>query len=70
MVSAQTILILGGLALFIFAGGVGLSRTAFGQARTDFKSITGGISDRVKRISLNKMNTKNNAVDDAGEMIF
>jgi len=70
MVSAQTILILGGLALFIFAGGVGLSKTAFGQARTDLKSITGGISDRVKRISLNKMNTKNNATDEAGEMIF
>ena len=70
MVSAQTILILGGLALFVFAGGVGLSKTAFGQARTDLKSITGGISDRVKRISLNKMNTKNNATDEAGEMIF
>ena len=70
MVSAQTILILGGLALFVFAGGVGLSKTAFGQARTDLKSITGGISDRVKRISLNKMNTKNNPTDDAGEMII
>jgi len=70
MVSAQTVLILGGLALFVFAGGIGLSKTAFGQAKTDFKSITGGISRRVKDISLNKMNTENNSRDQAGETIF
>jgi len=70
MVSAQTILILGGIAVFIFAGGIGLSKTAFGQVQTDFKSITGGISQRVKDISLNKMNTKDNPKDQAGEMIF
>ncbi len=57
MVSAQTILILGGLALFVFAGGIGISKTAFGQVKTDFKSITGGISERVKNISMN--NTEN-----------
>ena len=57
MVSAQTILILGGLALFVFAGGIGISKTAFGQVKTDFKSITGGISERVKNVSMN--NTEN-----------
>ena len=70
MVSAQTILILGGLALFLFAGGIGISKTAFAQARTDLQTISGGISERVKKISLNKMNTSNNSRDQAGEMIF
>jgi len=70
MVSAQTILILGGIGLFIFAGGVGLSRTAFGQVKTDFKSISGGISERVKRISLNQMNSADNPMDRSGETIF
>jgi len=70
MVSLQTILLLGGLALFVFAGGIGLSKTAFGQARTDLKSISGGISQRVKNISLNKMDSSNNSTDGAGETIF
>jgi len=70
MVSAQTILILGGLALFLFAGGIGISKTAFAQARTDLSTLTGGISERVKNISLNKMNTSNNSRDQAGETIF
>jgi len=70
MVSAQTILILGGIALFVFAGGIGISKTAFAQARTDLKSISGGISERVKNITLNKMNSSDNSTDRAGEMIF
>ncbi len=69
MVSANTIIILGGLALFIFAGGVGLSKTAFGQVKTDFKSITGDISARVKGITNNKNDFSNNPSDRAGEMI-
>jgi len=70
MVAFQTILILGGIGLFVFAGGVGLSKTAFGQIKTDFKSISGGISERVKNISLNKMDSSNNPTDGAGETIF
>ncbi|MCH8328851.1 MAG: hypothetical protein IIB81_00485 [Nanoarchaeota archaeon] len=69
MVSAQTILILGGIALFVFAGGVGLSKTAFGQVKTDFKSITGGISSRVKGITNNQKDFSNNPSDRAGELI-
>jgi len=70
MVSATTILVIGGLAVFVFAGGVGLSKTAFGQIQTDFKMITGGISSRVKGITQNKMDVENNPMDKAGEMIF
>jgi len=70
MVSAQTVIILGGLVLFVLAGGIGLSKTAFAQAQTDLKMLTGGITERVKRISLNKMNTSNNSRDKAGEIIF
>jgi len=70
MVSAQTILILGGLALFLFAGGIGISKTAFAQARTDLATISGGISKRVKNISLNTMNSSDNSMDRAGETIF
>ena len=70
MVSAQTILIIGGLAVFVFAGGIGISKTAFGQAQTDLKMITGGISSRVKGITSNKMDVENNPMDKAGEMIF
>jgi len=70
MVSAQTLLIIGGLALFVIAGGVGLSKTAFGQAKADLKNITGDISSRVKRITQNKMDVSNNSTDKAGETIF
>ena len=70
MVSAQTILILGGIAVFIVAGGIGISKTAFGQVQTDFKTITGGISSRVKGITSNKLDAENNPMDKAGEMIF
>jgi len=70
MVSAQTILILGAFGLFILAGGIGISKTAFGQVRTDLKTLTGGISERVKNISLNNMNTSHNSRDQAGETIF
>ena len=70
MVSAQTILILGALGLFVFAGGIGLSKTAFAQAKTDLKNISGDISSRVKRITQNKMDVSNNPTDRAGETIF
>lgn len=70
MVSATTILILGGLALFIFAGGVAISKTAFTQVQTDFKMITGGISERVKGITGNKIDTTNNPTDRSGATIF
>jgi len=69
MVSAQTLLIFGGLALFVFAGGIGISKTAFGQVQTDFKSLTGGISSRVKSISQNRFDGTNNPTDRSGEMI-
>ena len=70
MVSAQTILILGGAILFVIAGGVGISKQAFGQVQTDFKMLSGGISERVKGITSNKMDVENNPMDKAGEMIF
>jgi len=70
MVSATSLLLIGGLALFVFAGGVGLSKTAFGQVQTDFKKITGGISERVKGITNKNMDSTNNPTDRAGEMIF
>lgn len=70
MVSASAILLIGGLALFVFAGGVGLSKTAFGQAKTDFKMITGGISSRVKGITQNKLDVENNPTDRSGAVIF
>ena len=70
MVSAQTILIIGAGLLFVFAGGIGISKQAFGQVQTDFKMITGGISSRVKGITQNKMDVENNPMDKAGEMIF
>ena len=70
MVSASAIILIGGLALFVFAGGVGLSKTAFGQVKTDFKMITGGISERVKGITNKNIDTTTNPMDRAGEMIF
>ncbi len=69
MVSATTLLLFGGLALFVFAGGVGLSKSAFGQVKTDFKMLTGGISSRVKGITNNINDFSNNPSDRAGEMI-
>ncbi len=72
MVSAQTILILGGLALFVVAGGVGISQNAFGQAKTDFTRIKGNISGNETVINLSerfKKARQNNPTDKAGEMI-
>jgi len=69
MVSAQTIIIIGGLALFLLAGGIGISKTAFAQVQTDFKSIAGGISSRVKGITQNTMDSSNNPLDKAGNVI-
>jgi len=70
MVSASAILLIGGFALFVFAGGVGLSKTAFSQVQTDFKKITGGISERVKGITQNKLDVENNPTDRSGATIF
>jgi len=70
MVSATTLLLIGGLALFVVAGGVGLSKTAFGQVKTDFKMLSGGITERVKGISSKKIDSTNNPMDRAGETIF
>ncbi len=72
MVSANTILILGGIALFIFAGGVGLSKTAFGQIGTDINKIKSGISGNQTVINLSerfKKSRENNPTDRSGEMI-
>ncbi len=72
MVSAQTILILGGVALFIFAGGVGLSTQAFGQVKTDFTKIKSGISKNdtiVNAVNRFRSSRENNPTDKAGEMI-
>ncbi len=73
MVSATTIILLGGLALFVFAGGVGVSRSAFAQAKSDFSKIRSGVQDNelvVNTIDRFVMQTKNNPKDKAGEMIF
>jgi hypothetical protein len=70
MVSISAIILIGGLALFVLAGGVGISKVALGQIKTDFSMITGGISERVKGITGNKIDTQTNPMDKAGEMIF
>ena len=50
MVSATTILIIGGIGIFALAGGIGLSKQAFAQVQTDFSSIKSGVSERVTNV--------------------
>jgi len=50
MVSAKIILALLSVAVFFVAGGGSLIRPAFAQARTDFESIRGGLTEQVKNI--------------------
>lgn len=50
MVSAQTILIISGLALFLVAGGGALVSPAFAQVKSDFGNIKGGVTEQVKSI--------------------
>jgi len=50
MVEAKTILILLGIAVFLVAGGGSLVRPAFAQAKEDFTTVKGGISQTVKDI--------------------
>ncbi len=73
MVSAKTIIILGGLALFFVAGGVGISKSAFGQASTDLKALTGNITQNttIRNVLDNFQKRRADmATDKAGETIF
>ena len=74
MVSAQNLLIIGGIILFLVAGGGSLIAPAFAQAKSDIGKIRGGVSENVKNIKLslqkNGNSMDNNSRDRAGEMIF
>lgn len=50
MVSASTILIIGGIGLFLVAGGGALISPAISQAKTDFSKIKGGVTENVSMI--------------------
>jgi len=70
--SAKNIIIIGGVLLFVFAGGIGLSQTAFAQAKTDFTKVKGDISKNERVIDLVdrfKSRRDQNPTDKAGEMI-
>jgi len=50
LVSAQTILIIGGIVLFLVAGGGSLVRPALEQGRKDLSQIKGSVTEQVKNI--------------------
>jgi len=70
MVSAQTLLIVGGIVLFLVAGGGALLAPALATARKDLSKLKTGITELSKRNEQDKMNISNNPMDRAGEMIF
>jgi len=50
MVSAKTIVIVLGLALFFVAGGGSLLRPAFATAKEDITSLTSGVREQIQNI--------------------
>ena len=73
MPSTTNLILIGGVLLFVFAGGVGLSKSAFAQGKEDFTRITGGFSKRFNEVIANNEEKKRleklNPTDRAGEMI-
>jgi len=70
LVSAQTLLIISGIVLFLVAGGGSLIRPALAQGREDISKLRTEITQLSKRTEQDKMNISNNPMDRAGEMIF
>ena len=62
MVSLTAIILIGGVALFLIAGGGSLISPALGQARTDLDKAKGFTTDQVANIKATLTRNKDNMI--------